>query len=418
MSKKSIVLIAVLLILASLYFSRNQIIVHIFYAYEQPNDKVEKLPLPELNPELEKELTTYLQNHFQTPEEYVIRKFQDHDIVFLGEMHRTRHDPELVQRLIPMLYQNGIYNLGMEFACYRDQPLIDSLLNAPVYDPEAINRVLFNFLVTWGFQEYADIFKAAWKLNRSLPDSARKFRVVGLNAFTDWSYVNTPEDIHKPEIYAKVFPDGSGDEMMGKVVLSEFVAKNQKALIYSGLHHAFTRYHQPIYNEWKKKVDEFIDNRMGNIVYRAISDRAFTICLHHPWVSAKGWSAPNVYPVDGLIDALMHKLGPDYYPVGFDTRSTPFGDLPAKTSFYRHGYEPFTLSDLCDGYIFIKPLSQFQNVRHIHGFINVGNVELARRRLSNVQRKNSFLWKLLSPAAVDTMFYSAVNTEWLCRKFY
>jgi hypothetical protein len=41
----------------------------------------------------------YITTHYQTPEEYLISKFKDHDIVFLGEWHRISHDPELIRRL-------------------------------------------------------------------------------------------------------------------------------------------------------------------------------------------------------------------------------------------------------------------------------------------------------------------------------
>lgn len=417
MSKKLIILFVFLVFLGVLFLLRNRIIVAFYYSRVFPQEHIEKLPLPDLDAALEQKLSTYLNEHFQTPEEFILNKFNHHDIVFLGEMHRVRHDVELVQRLIPLLYSKGIYNLGMEFACYRDQPVIDSLLAAPRYDQAVVNRILFNFLITWGFREYADIFKTAWQLNHSLPDSAPKFRIVGLNAFTDYSYVHKEEDLHNREIMGKVHAEGYGDEVMADVALKEFVEKHKKALIYCGLHHAFTRYRQPIYNE-KKKFERFINNRAGNMVYRAIGDGAITICLHQPWFSAQGWEAPEVYPVDGIIDALMHKLGPEYYPAGFDTRGTPFGQLPGKSGIYQYGYSDFKLRDLCDGYIFTKPLSQFRNVRHIHGFINKSNVELARQRIENVARKNSFLWLLLSPAAVDTMFYSSANTEWLCRRFY
>ena len=46
----------------------------------------------------------------------------------------------------------------------------------------------------------------------------------------------------------KVWVKGDPDEFMAHIVLAEFVAKHQKALIYSGIHHAFTRYKQPIYD--------------------------------------------------------------------------------------------------------------------------------------------------------------------------
>ena len=110
----------------------------------------------------------------------------------------------------------------------------------------------------------------------------------------------------------------------------------------------------------------------------------------------------------------MHKLGPDFYPVGFDTRGTPFGKLSCETSVYHYGYDHLTLADFCDGYIFTKPISQYRNVHHIKGFINKNNVELARLRLSSLELKNNFLWKILSPSTIDSMMFSdALVKPWV-----
>ena len=72
--------------------------------------------LPTIDPKLEKELTDYLKLHYQSPENYILGKFQCHDIIFLGENHYQKQDPELVQKMIPLLYHKGIYYLAMEFA--------------------------------------------------------------------------------------------------------------------------------------------------------------------------------------------------------------------------------------------------------------------------------------------------------------
>jgi hypothetical protein len=127
----------------------------------------EKLPLPVLDENLKRELNEYLDTHYMTPEEYVVSKFKDHNIVILGEQHRTRHDPILVQNLIPHLYKAGVYILGNEFARRVDQPLIDSVLNASEYDDRLAQKIAFNQFVHWGYHEYVDIFRAAWKLNAS-----------------------------------------------------------------------------------------------------------------------------------------------------------------------------------------------------------------------------------------------------------
>jgi len=110
------------------------------------------------------ELVEYILQHQQTPEDYIIAKFRDHDVVFLGEFHRIRHDVELVQRLIPICYQNGVRVLALEFADRQDQPLIDSLLSLPSYDESIARLVTFRSAREWAYQEYLDIYKAAWAL--------------------------------------------------------------------------------------------------------------------------------------------------------------------------------------------------------------------------------------------------------------
>ena len=117
-------------------------------------------------------------------------------------------------------------------------------------------------------------------MNQRRNEHESPFRIVGLNYKTDWSLVRKRSDLNDPEIRAQLFAV-NGDVFMGEVILAEFVAKNEKALVYSGLHHAFTHYHQPIIHD--SQFIRFIESRMGNVVYREIGDRAFTIVLHMLW---------------------------------------------------------------------------------------------------------------------------------------
>ncbi len=150
----------------------------------------------------------YLEDHWQTPEEYVVSKFDNHDIVFIGEWHRILHDVELIHRLIPKLYEAGIFNLGIEFANFVDQPKIDSLISSEIYDEQLANQIQFEHWPWWGYKEYVDIYRAAWNLNKSLMEGSRPFRVIGLTQKTDWSLVWTVEDRNNLEIMKKVFPKG------------------------------------------------------------------------------------------------------------------------------------------------------------------------------------------------------------------
>lgn len=331
--------------------------------------------LPEVDLKLKAELKNYIRNHYMTPEEYIISKFKEHDIIFVGEHGYIKHDVELIQNLIPLLYRNGVFVLGTEFARREDQYLIDSLLNSTIYDEKLARLITFQFYVHKGFQEYVDIYKAAWELNHNMPNGSRKFRIIGLNDSPDWSFVKTPEDRDKGSVMRKVW-QGGGEHLWAKTILDTVFAKGEKALIYSGMHHAFTEYKQPIY--FQHKFIRFEDTRMGNHVFREIGKRAITICLHHPWVNVEGYDKPRVYPVDGIIDAVMEKMEPQYQRAGFDTKGTPFGKLTGETSFYKHGYTNFTLEMFCDGYIYQKPFSKYEGVTPIKEFVNETNIDQAR----------------------------------------
>lgn len=85
----------------------------------------------------------YIKENQKSPEEYIISKFKDYDLVFLGEHHRIKHDVNFVASLIPTLYKNGITNLGYEFYEHTIQHSIDSLLSADLglTESEIINNL-------------------------------------------------------------------------------------------------------------------------------------------------------------------------------------------------------------------------------------------------------------------------------------
>jgi len=350
-------------------------------------------------------LLQHLKTHYQTPEQYVLSKFKDHDIVFLGEWHRIRHDPELVQRLIPLLPSVGVHCLGFEFARRIDQPLVDSLLAAPEYDERLAQLILFRQYVFWGYQEYADIFKAAWQLNRLLPAGARPFRILALNNAPDWSPVRSERDRNSRRTMRKVW-HGESEKDWAKVLLEQVVAKGEKALVYCGFHHAFTRYRQP--RVANGRFYGFGDVRVGNHVFAKIGTRAITIYLHAPWPSADGYDKPSVLPADGYIDAVLAELEPQYQRVGFDVVGSPFGKLPGETSVYKHGYHNFTLDMICDGYVCQGPLSSYQGVTPIPGFVNETNIEEARRQSPDPSFRNAtpedFMQELAKDADIPTRF--------------
>jgi hypothetical protein len=329
------------------------------------------------DPEVLKNLKAYIEANHMVPDEYVVSKFLDHTVVFLGEVHRVKHQVEFVGDLIPELYASGVYYLGTEFARREDQALIDSLILSPEYDEALAREITLRQYVFWGYQEYVDIYRAAWEVNRSRPESAPPFRILGLNNSPDWSQVENRADRERGDVMKKVW-HGQTEEDWARVILDSVIAGGGKILVYSGMHHAFTVYRQPVV------VDgEFIrygDVRMGNYVYDAIGKRAISVFMHGPWNSSDGYDRGLVHPADGAIDQVMAEVDPALLPVGFDTGGSPFGDLKGETSVYWHGYDDFTLSNFCDGYIYTRPLEEYEGVIPIPDFIDEGNIDFARAR--------------------------------------
>jgi len=319
------------------------------------------------------------------PEEYVVSTFTEHDIVFLGEMHYVKQNLDFLIGLIPRLYEAGVYNLGYEFASYQEQVLIDHLITAPTYDRELAHTILLRWRDPrigriWGFQEYADVFRAAWELNHRLPRGARPFRIVALNwsADTDWPILapkNAPADMDWPlispkhslaagkQVLARRFQ--AGDLHWRKVIMEEFVLRGDKALIYCGSGHTATRFFDdrgPQYG-----------NTTGNYIYRILGDRVMRLSLHG---SESGG-------VTQAVEDLIRQLGLATSPFGLDLRGMEFGkiSLSGRKGYLDGRSSGFTLEDITDGYVFLVPASQWQPVTLIPDIVTQQNRWLVQMSL-------------------------------------
>lgn len=338
-------------------------------------------------------LLSYLEKHSQSPNDYVIDKFKTHDVIFIGENHFIKQQVELVKGLIPQLYENGIYNLGTEFIRYSDTDLMNKLITDSIYDEKLAKEITFNSLWHWGYQEYIDIYKEAWELNRSLPNNAQPFRIFGIVEDMDWSFVNSEEDFNDPEIRAKVFKSSSqfkeSEGLSAFAIQKEVLDKGEKALIHSGIHHAFTSYYQPSFNSEKQEFGgRYEKERMGNLIKNKIGVKTMTIFIHGPWYWSKGYNKQSL-PVDGVLDSILSiKENNTYTPFGVDTKGTPFGELKGEKSIYKYGYQNFTLKEFCDGYIFLTPISEYKSVTAIPNFINPDKVKHIEQQEFDYRGKN------------------------------
>ena len=316
-------------------------------------------------------LVQFAQASYQSPEDYVLGSFASHDIVFLGELYKIRQNVQLVSSLIPRLYAAGIRNLGVEYALSDDQREIDSLVNGVAWDEAKAEAIAFDWVVTWGFQEYVDIFHAAWQLNHELPRGSRPFRVLGLSVRQNWEYLRTDKDWANPTVVAKIFANGVPDQHMADVIEEQLVAKHEKGLIFCGMQHAFTSFQSAQYEKNAQILQLSETRRAGNIVYARIGSRAFSIALHAPWPDPSSQTGLT-WAADGAIDSMIAALPPAEQSAGFDARGTPLGALPVTTSSFARDAPQgtvLTLGDLFDGYIIQGPIAAYKPVTPIADFV-------------------------------------------------
>lgn len=321
--------------------------------------------------QISKETIDWLKNHTLSPDKYIIEKLQAHDIVLLGENHIVKENLLFVQGLIPILYQNGIYNLGMEFGASEFQKELDELVNADEYNEEKARAIMFAYNVAWGFREYLDVYKAAWKLNHSLPVGVRKFRILNLSYVFDWEKFNGERT---PESMKLVFNKGTADKFRAEIIEKEIITKNEKILVLVGTPHAYTRYGSPYF---KYNGDNFCDydfDWLGNRLFKKYPEKVFNIILHQAFTQKVNNNYFLVSPSDGAIERLMKENANK--PSGFDLINTPVGKLP-DNSINSMCYENFTLEQYFDGYIFLEPLRELEGCTVIDDFVNEQNFEYA-----------------------------------------
>jgi hypothetical protein len=364
----------------------------------------ERIPMPAV-PETQKtELVTHLTENWASPEDYVISKFTDRDIVFLGGYSVVKHDVELVQSLIPRLYAAGVLDLGIAFGASENQDTVDYLINAPEYDQALARWIVFQERPFWALIEYEDIYRQAWTLNHSLLPGAPRFRIVNLNYRERWDLAT---ESMAPADSQRVWDKGLEGEFMARRVLDECVKKGRKALIFSGWRNAFTRYRWPLIDS---KTGEFAGYRpkdMGNIVSDSIPSRVFFINMHWPWPQRRQVDGFfSSYPVGGVIDAVMREF--DSARVGFDVVGSPFATLVDSTAQFAVGYNPFVLADFCDGYIYQKKISAYEVCTVDTLFVRPDNFEEARRFFPNVRGRR----ELRSPIDVLDVARNDLGIRW------
>ncbi|UCC71630.1 MAG: hypothetical protein JSV86_14760 [Gemmatimonadota bacterium] len=280
----------------------------------------------------------------------------------MGELHRIRHDPLLVQRLIPLLYENGVRLLGFEFVHTEDQDDVDRLVSAASNDEDLAIDILRRPGGIWPYQEYLDVFKAAWSLNSHLHPDAERFKLVGLAPSVDYAKLR----FGSAEEQAEQRHRGSrGDSVYAAVIEREALSRGMKMLVYVGRHHAFSRFAQPGWDENYEFTGSYAERRAGQRLRTEYPGQIVTVMLHAPfWSPAyRTW----VLPFGGVLDRVN---AVNRKPVGFDIAGSPFSTLVDSASVYALSYGQITLDDYCDGYVILDYVGNYRVASVVSGWFD------------------------------------------------
>jgi hypothetical protein len=319
----------------------------------------------------------YLSNNKMSPQEYIASKFATKDIILLSEDHRVKENIELVKSLIPVLYKNGIYTIGMEFGASENQKTLDSLILAPEYNEDLTRKLMFNYNSRWVFKGYTDLYKAAWSFNKTVSKSAKKFRILNLSYRYNWSSFS---GYRTPEKMRKVFYKGNTEAYRFGIVEKEVMEKGEKILILTGDIHAFTKYKFPVYDFLGTDFVRLENGYFGNLLFAKYPQKVYSILLHKPFMNLPDTKPELVSPGNRAIETIMQKLNNE--PVGFDLINTPLGKL-RDDSYYSLGYKNFTLADFYDGYVFLKPIKKLSGCEIDTAFLTEKNWEQAKENVTD-----------------------------------
>lgn len=309
-----------------------------------------------------------------SPDQYIIQKFKTNDVVLLGERHIVKQNLLFVQSLIPILYKQGVRNIGMEFGAYENQRLMDSITTATQFDEKLACRMMFDYNVTWAYREYVDMARAAWTFNQTLPKSAKPFRIINLSYIYDWQKFTGKRDA---ETMKAVFPKGTVDKFRADVIENEVLRYKEKILALVGTPHAYTKYGSPYFLFNGDNFCGYDRNWLGNRLYEKYPGRVFNIILHQTFIKKTGENYQSISPLDGMIEKLM--ASNQNKPVGFDLVNSELGKLK-DTSINSTCYQNFTIGQLFDGYIFLKPLKELEGCTVIKDFVNEQNIAHALKQ--------------------------------------
>lgn len=291
----------------------------------------------------EEDLTQFLADA-RTPAEYVLSVLSRCPVVIFGEAHWVREEVSLVRDLVPLLPDSGTRTIAVEVFPAEMQATLDAVLSAEAWNEALAMEVLREAAMP--HEEYLEIIEAVWKTRRAKGNDS--LHLVALGPGSN---------------FRETLPPGvTYDSFMADKVKEALSARKGRIFVYTGLHHAFTRYLQPE-TTLDGRARAFMV-RMGNLLRWELGERVFVIASHRPVSCGAGDDWAYCEPFGGVIDCAASKVGRG--PFGFDVAGSPFAELRfGPRDLYTPGYPDLRLVDFVDGLVWFGPPDALRETRII-----------------------------------------------------
>ena len=308
----------------------------------------------------------------KSAKDYILQKFENHDIVILCERdHRDLTQYELIKDILSDDYfKQNVKNLFTEIGVINLQPEITDFLKTKgldsIYVENKLSEFQFNssFWTFWEKYNYHYLLRTIYDINNS---SNNQISYYPSDVEFDWSQVLNFEDYNRE----MEFDTEPRDSIIAFNIINQFekikFKKNKKALVILNYRHAFKIH--TIRNSGK------IQENAAKYLFDYFGNRATNILISQANFSKKGDDFAYSLIQDGKWDASFKFLNIE--DLGFDLEDNVFGkdNLDIWNINSLNKYE-----DTFDGFVFYKPIEEYNLVSYFDGVIPKGLEEEFFRR--------------------------------------
>lgn len=312
----------------------------------------------------------HIRKYGQEPMKYIADKIRTYSVVAIGEDHWIKEHPLFLCDIIRTMAKDTTANidvLALEFGNEMDQKLADELLKSPEYREDLVFKILQHAPDDYGnpYKEYADVFRTVWETNQTKP---KKFRTRIL--LLDPAYMQPAMD-GEEFVYT-----GSRDDNIFNLIRWSII-KRERVVFYAGGAHTLAQirgllqgnyyYNYPSAGYLLKKSypqDVFILNLWGAFM----GNNGYIPSEKTRWVQLMGGVVDEAFRLNGNKPVAFDLSGPfsaltlaDFFS-NPDIKKMIWTDNPTNGSPYT---KDRLMSNECDGWIFIKPVSEFTGIQMI-----------------------------------------------------